>query len=155
MKPVLQALLLADHVYQDKDTGKKIIAGTFNRFRFKLKKQPAEEPDGGETAPPQRKRIVQAEEFVHTGSHNVYINLTEVRGKVPLVLRYVSLRDNRVLIQCGLEVSSNDPLQTVEVVLPFPRLPARAGVHALELLYNDDPMGALRIAVEEAPEEEN
>ena len=31
-KPVLQALVLADHVYQDKTTGKMVIAGTFNRL---------------------------------------------------------------------------------------------------------------------------
>src|SRR5947208_45463 len=31
MKPILQALLLADKIYEDK-SGKKIIAGTFNRL---------------------------------------------------------------------------------------------------------------------------
>lgn len=31
-KPVLQALILADHVYEDKLTGKKIIAGIFSRI---------------------------------------------------------------------------------------------------------------------------
>ena len=31
-KPVLQALVLADHVYVDAETGKKIIAGTFNEL---------------------------------------------------------------------------------------------------------------------------
>ena len=30
-KPIVQALVLADHVYQD-TSGKMIIAGTFNRF---------------------------------------------------------------------------------------------------------------------------
>ncbi len=31
-KPVLQSLILADHVYEDKLTGKRIIAGIFNRI---------------------------------------------------------------------------------------------------------------------------
>src|SRR5205823_13708053 len=31
-KPVLQSLILADHVYEDKLTGKRIIAGVFNRI---------------------------------------------------------------------------------------------------------------------------
>ena len=33
-KPLLQALILADHVYQDAQTGKKVIAGTFNQLFF-------------------------------------------------------------------------------------------------------------------------
>jgi len=31
-KPILQSLILADHVYEDKLTGKRIIAGVFNRI---------------------------------------------------------------------------------------------------------------------------
>src|SRR6478736_1940762 len=31
-RPVLQSLILADHVYEDKLTGKRIIAGVFNRI---------------------------------------------------------------------------------------------------------------------------
>ena len=33
-KPVLQAMVLADHVYQDRQTGKYIIAGTFSQIIF-------------------------------------------------------------------------------------------------------------------------
>src|SRR5262249_12675563 len=32
VEPSLQALVVADHVYSEKATGKKIIAGTFNRI---------------------------------------------------------------------------------------------------------------------------
>ena len=40
MKPRLQAILLADHIYQDK-SGKHVIAGTFNRWLFqKIGAQP-------------------------------------------------------------------------------------------------------------------
>jgi hypothetical protein len=31
-KPVLQALVLADQLYQDKDTDKMVIAGTFTKY---------------------------------------------------------------------------------------------------------------------------
>ena len=31
--PIVQAILLADHVYQDRETGKYVIAGTFNQLR--------------------------------------------------------------------------------------------------------------------------
>ena len=43
MTPVLQALVVADRVYEDKGTGKKIIAGTFSRLFFK-KPAPAGQP---------------------------------------------------------------------------------------------------------------
>ena len=47
MKPVLQALVLADRVYQDVG-GKKIIAGTFSGYKFSKKPPFAEifRPDG-------------------------------------------------------------------------------------------------------------
>jgi hypothetical protein len=50
-KPVLQAMVLADHVYQDSTTGKFIIAGTFTRLwcsRKPLLGQPTPPP----AAPP-------------------------------------------------------------------------------------------------------
>ena len=58
-KPLLQALLLADHVYQDRDTGKKVIAGTFNQLHLtkakpapKETEPPAAGPAGGQGAAP-------------------------------------------------------------------------------------------------------
>ena len=45
-KPVLQAMVLADHVYQDSTTGKFIIAGTFTRLWCSRK------PLLGQPAPP-------------------------------------------------------------------------------------------------------
>src|SRR5262245_20539702 len=45
-KPVLQAMVLADHVYQDNTTGKFIIAGTFTRLWCSRK------PLLGQPAPP-------------------------------------------------------------------------------------------------------
>lgn len=47
-KPVLQAMVLADHVYQDNTTGKFIIAGTFTRLWCSRK------PLLGQPAPPQQ-----------------------------------------------------------------------------------------------------
>src|SRR5262245_35626445 len=46
MKPILQALVLADKVYEEK-SGKKIIAGTFNRIHTgKAPTQQVAKPDG-------------------------------------------------------------------------------------------------------------
>jgi len=147
VKPVLQALLLADRVYEDKTTGKRVIAGTFNRVCFKrgaLKPQQIEE-DGV------RRQVIPG--GMHAGSPYAFISLTEIRGTISCVLRYVDLQDNKALLESKFEIRCDDPLQTVEVVLPMPRLPTeKAGIHALELLCNNDPVGSLRITVEELKE---
>lgn len=143
VKPVLQALLLADRVYQDV-TGKKIIAGTFNRLLFspKLHKPREVEVDGVK-----RQMIVGG---MHAGSPYAFFSLTDVRGRIPCVLRYVDLEDDKVLLQAEFEVHCDDPLRTVEGVVPMPPLPAtKAGVFALELLCGDEPIGSLRVIVEE------
>lgn len=149
MKPVLQALIIADHVYIDANTGKKVIAGTFSRLWFRRKPKPQEPVDeeGG--------RQVKAIDVSHVGSPYLYINLTDLRGKVPLTVRYVDLENNKVLLKAEFTVSGNDPLQNHEVVLNLPPLPTeKEGAHALELLSDDEPLGSLRILVTEHKDEE-
>ncbi|NQU20084.1 MAG: hypothetical protein HQ567_02295 [Candidatus Nealsonbacteria bacterium] len=147
MKPVLQALLLADSVYQDAATGKHIIVGTFNRVTFKK--------DG---AKPVAIEVNGEEKTLIPGGNRAicpcaYISLTDIRGKAQCVLRYVNLEQNTVLLQIQFAIECPDPLQTVEVALPMPMLPPIAGVHALELLCDDEPLGSHRITVEETKEE--
>ena len=55
-RPLLQALLVADHVYQDKDTGKKVIAGTFNSLSISKAKVPPKEAEPGASARARRSR---------------------------------------------------------------------------------------------------
>ncbi len=142
MKPVLQALLLADRIYRD-TTGKHIIAGTFNKMLFvKGGAGPKTvEIDGEE------KQLIPG--GMQAGSPSAYISLTDVRGKIQCVLRYVNLKQNNALFQTQFSIECSDPLKTVEVVLPLPTLPQMAGVHALELLCDDEPIGSHRIIVEE------
>ncbi|HEV3418101.1 MAG TPA: hypothetical protein VG056_14850, partial [Pirellulales bacterium] len=87
MKPVLQALLVADNVYTDQTTGKKVVAGIFNKLTFQSPVQPGvpipETPSGQPT-------------YI-AGSPMAYISLTEVREATELVLRYVDLEDNSIL----------------------------------------------------------
>ncbi len=146
MKPVLQALLLADRIYRD-TTGKHVIAGTFNRVVFTKDgaKPRTVEIDGEE------KQLVLG--GVQAGSPYAYISLTEVHGKIECVLRYVNLEQDKALLQIRLDIECADPLETVELVLPLPTLPLVAGVHALELLCEDEPIGSHRVIVEEAKEE--
>ncbi|HEY5311424.1 MAG TPA: hypothetical protein VIK18_02855 [Pirellulales bacterium] len=143
LKPVLQALLLADHVYQDAGSGKRIVAGIFSRLLIKAKLPTAEIEHGG-----QKKQIAFG--GLHAGSPYAYISLTDVFGSVPLSLRYVDLYDNTVLLQCDVTVECQDRLATVELTLPMPPLPTpHTGVYALELVCKDEPIGALRVVVDE------
>jgi hypothetical protein len=91
-------------------------------------------------------------EICTVGSPWAYISLTEIHGTVPLELRYVDLSDNAVMLRVELPVKSNSPLDTVEVVVQLPVLPMpHPGTYALELLSNEEPLGAHRITADERP----
>jgi hypothetical protein len=187
-KPLLQAMLLADHVYQDKDTGKKIIAGTFNSLSIsKTKKPPTEaDPAAGRRVPPDAAgaaagagaspgaapgaggtagpgaapgkpqhdgpRPLSAAEITRPGNPTAFISLTEVHGSTDLELRYVDLSDQGVLMMLKFRVFSDDPLKTVEAILPVPPLPTpHPGVYVLELLCGEEPLGSLRVTAVEVP----
>jgi hypothetical protein len=188
-KPVLQALVLADHVYQDKITGKKIIAGTFNRVCFTRMRPrpPAAELEPGEASvsiagagfspapappplppaapsespfaegalppgvPPGLRRLTAAD-VQKAGSPYAFVSLTDVHGTVPLELRYRDLSNEAILLGINFQVGAEDPLDTVEAVIPVPPLPTpHTGVYALELLCGGEPLGALRITAVETP----
>jgi hypothetical protein len=148
VKPTIQALLLADCVYQDV-SGKKIVAGIFHRLLFsKTLHQPKVIEDGGS------KRVL-IPGGVNAGSPYAYFCLTDVRGTIPCTIRYVDLKDERVLLHTNFTVKSDDPLAAVEGILPMPPLPTpHTGVYALELLCEDEPVGSLRIVVDEINEKQ-
>ena len=151
MKPILQALLLADRVYCDKATGKHIVSGIFHHYWFK-KQQAREktvEVDGIEQT------AVRLQDVIQAGSPFVYISLTDVRGKVRCILRYVNLQTDQPLFQTEFDIECSDPLTTIELAFPVPSLPRVAGVHALELLCNDEPVGSHRIVVKEISEKQD
>jgi hypothetical protein len=133
IEPVLQALLLADNVYTDAGTGKRIIAGTFDSLRA------AELPATFD-------RVTAA-----------YICLTEVRGEIGVVLRYVDLDDNEVLMEHGpTQVRSDDPLASVDFVVPVPPIPMpHPGVFAFEVHSRNELLGFLRITVVQVEPEEH
>jgi len=149
-KPVLQALVLADQVYQDKVTNKFIIAGTFNQLH--LRKKPSSETtvelpkdkDAEEAAEGLRK--VQLSEAWVSGSPFVYISLTNIRGQAPLELRYVDLNDYIVMLSFPFAIQAKSPLDTIEVSVRLPVLPApHPGVYALELLSDNEVLGSHRV----------
>jgi hypothetical protein len=126
IRPILQALVLADHIYIDAKSGKKIIAGTFNHL-----------------ASPTFPSFFGRPTFA-------FLSLTDVHGSVTINLKYVDLANNEVLMEMrDLELESpGDPLATVEMVVELPRFPMpHPGVFAFEVYAFEEPIGSLRIHV--------
>jgi len=147
VKPVLQALLLADRIYEEKN-GKKIIAGTFNKLIFRREGASPKEVDIDGV------RMFMVPAGMRPGSPYAFVSLTDVRNTVECVLRYVDLTRDQPLFEMRFQVECKDPLETVELVLPMPEIPLQPGVHALELLCDNEPMGAFRLIVEEIASQE-
>ncbi|UCC31817.1 MAG: hypothetical protein JSU86_05970 [Phycisphaerales bacterium] len=124
-KPVLQALVLADHIYVDERTKKNIIAGTFSRLW--TNKFPA----------------------MFGRTTGAYICLTEVQGKVPISLRYTDLKTNEVLLSTeAFTLQSGNPLATHELIVEVPPFPMpHAGVYVFEVYAGAEAIGSLRLTV--------
>ena len=143
MKPVLQALVLADRVYQDV-SGKKVIAGTFSGFKFSKKPPVAEviRPDG------QKQRVVAG--GMSAGSPHVYISLTDVCDSTTIQIQFLNLSKNIVLFGTEVNISNVDRLSNNELVLPLPTLPiSEAGVYALQVVCEGEILGSWRVVAED------
>jgi hypothetical protein len=146
VKPVLQALVVADHVYQDV-TGKKIIAGTFNTLRFSRKPPVTEieRPDGT------KQKVLMG--GVQSGSPFAYVSLTDVCDGTKVQVRFVNLSDNAVLFANEVTINNTNRLATIELALPLPRLPIQqSGAYALELVCEGNLLGSYRITAENMDE---
>lgn len=143
MKPVLQSLLIADHVYEAKG-GKKIICGTFNRLF--LTKQPStktiERPDG-------TKQVMKRGGGM--GPPDVYISLTDVLDDTICELQFVSLTRNAVFFKTAVKIQCKDRLANVEIVIPLPPLDIpEPGVYAFEIVCEGEVIGSHRIVAIDA-----
>ena len=131
--PTLQTIVLADHVYIDALTQKKVIAGTFNQLR----------------SPQFPAKLAR-----NTGA---YLVLANCHGELRLQIRYVDLRDESVLMSSSeLVIRTNNPLQANEVVMDVPPFPMpHEGQYAFEVYCNGNQIGGIRIVVEKikAPKE--
>ena len=147
MKPVLQALVLAERVYQD-ITGKKIIAGTFNRVFFSTDRTDLvreETLSNGET-----------QQFItggmHGGSPYAYISLTDVVANTELILQFVNLTKNVTLLETRISIPSQSRLDTIEIVSALPPLPIReVGIYAFEVVCEGQILGSHRLVAEPMP----
>lgn len=143
MKPHLQSLILANHVYQDKISNNFVIAGTFNTLQFRQGPPNGTVPVDNQATEPQQKSIT---ELRAAGSPWLYFSLTDIVGEVACSIRYVFLKDNQVLFSTSFKIRSLDRLATCECRLELPELPIiQVGQYALEFLAQDEMIGSLRI----------
>jgi hypothetical protein len=138
VKPVLQAMVLADRVYRDADTGKFLIIGTFGKVMVKLSRP--EPPDGGVT-------VVTSEQVADAGTPSLYLAMTDIHGTVDLTLRFVHLVTHEAYFEGGVQLRADDPLKLCEAALGLPRLTAEPGRYSLDLLWNEELIGQWRIEV--------
>jgi hypothetical protein len=145
MKPVLQALVLAERVYQDV-SGKKIIAGTFNQINIGPTSipQPEQLPDGTQ------RHFLPA--GTDPGCPVAYVSLTDVVDGTEITLQMVNVSKNLVLFQVGVRIASNDRLATVEIVAPLPPMSMfvrELGVLSLDIVWQGEILGSHRLVVRE------
>jgi hypothetical protein len=144
VKPVLQALVVADRIYQDRATGKIIICGTFNKLFFSKQPPAVQAPNEAGV----QQTVVTG--GMDAGSPWAYISLTDVAGQVELLLQFTNLSKNQSIFSTKLQAKAQDRLQTVEIVAPLPKLPIREpGTYALEVLCEGEILGAHRVTAQE------
>jgi hypothetical protein len=184
--PILQSLLLADHVYRDQATGKHVICGVFSTIFFTPNPQPnASQSGGGNTGagqggnggdgksggtggnggnggsgnasadggePGTKQQPIQ--NLMQAGSPYVYFSVTELTERKTFEVRYVDLHSNRSLFQAEVPIECDDPLKTIEVSMPLPRLPLVAleeRSYALEVLCDGQLLGSHRVLARITP----
>jgi hypothetical protein len=142
MKPILQAILLADHVYSDV-SGKKVIAGTFNAVtKAKLTVSKLELADGT------KRQLIPG--GTHPGCPWIYISLTDVVDNTKVTLQFVNVSKNKLRFGMELAIKCNDRFAVVEITQPLPphdKLFPESGVYSLDLLWEGEIIGSHRIVV--------
>ena len=127
--PVLQALVLADHIYTD-ESGKRIICGTFSR--------------------------IYCRKFPTTFDRSTFafVLLADVIGALTLQLRFVYLKDNRILMQSpSIRLQSRDPLTPVDLAIKIPPFPLpEEGIYSFECYADETLIGLVRLQVSKVTE---
>lgn len=121
----LQALLLADHVYRDEDTGKHVIAGTFHQID------------------------VGAVPATMSQSIGAFVSLLGVDGPTGIDVRFIERDSGEVLLgPRTLEVAGTDPQLPVEFAVQLPPLPLpRSGRYAVQVSTAGGLLGEAPVAV--------
>ena len=131
--PVVRAILLADQVYQDTQTGKFVIAGTFDQ--------------------------IFVPEFPGThASTSLYVNLSDFHGTHEMLVRLVRLEDGMEMGSSGvMEIEQEVRARHAEFNVRLPPMEFdRAGPYSIEVVWDGNLLGECRIQValveQDAPE---
>lgn len=128
--PHLNALLLADRVYEDK-SGKNIIAGTFDTV------------------------YVAGFPMIFTGGATLYMNVSDFQGSNHFYVRLVRLSDGTEIAKSSdVPISHDDPLKSAEIKMELPPLQfPEEGLYALEIMWNGNYLGQrkLHLVKKESP----
>ncbi len=144
MKPVLQALVLAERIYEDR-SGKKIIAGTFNRVVIApISEAEQKHPDGS------KRSLIRG--GTDPGCPSAYISLTDVVDGTKISLQFVDISRNKILFGTSFVIKPKDRLATTEIVAPLPPFrrfinKKQAGTFSFEVIWEGEILGSHRILV--------
>lgn len=125
-KPTLQAMILADVVHRDPMSGKFTILGTFNRI------------------------IVKEDLPKHFGHPAwLYLSITNIHGKLDLILRFVDLQDYSVVFEAHVDSPTvASPLEVAEFSIQMQGLPLpHEGMFALEVHVDNVLLGTHSVAI--------
>lgn len=125
--PLLKAFVLADHVYTDALTAKRVVAGTFNTVSVK-------------SFPGVHKKA------------DAFILITECSGKTLIQLRFVRLRDNQLLMESGeIQIESDDELAVLDLAIAIPAIPLpEEGGYCFECYANGSLIGNVRLTAKQS-----
>jgi len=160
-KPILQALLVADRVYTDKDSKKKIIAGVLRKIcYFKEVIVADSDDDQAESQAPDKGTLHKKNVLGGVSSTgpapSIYISLTEVYGTQSFLIRYVNVATDTAKFERKIELTAENPIDTLERVYPMPELPLGIGnVFAVELIWDNETLGSFRIVFDEIDDPRN
>jgi hypothetical protein len=144
--PVLQAIVLAEHIYQTSD-GRKIICGTFNQLVKQIVPHKVIVRDG-ETS---KQAIPSGRNSV---APSLFVSLTNVVNETRITVQFASLKRNEVVFATDLDISTEDRLGTCEIIFQLPNLNSfiQEDVYVIEVVCEEEIIGSLRLNVVEKNE---
>ncbi|HEY4261300.1 MAG TPA: hypothetical protein VGM98_14130 [Schlesneria sp.] len=138
VKPVLQALVLAERVWTLED-GRKAICGTFTKVVLsKINENRPRDANGTHMVP-----------GGGAGAPWAYISLTGVANETVLQLQFVSLKRNAPVFSTEIQLLGKDRLATVELAIQLPMImPTESGGYAFDVVCDGEILGSWRVEVE-------
>jgi hypothetical protein len=141
LRPHVQAILVADRVYVDEQTKKKIIVGIFRTLQKNSIKPTLSDNN--------TRQIEIPSHGMDSGSPWAFISITNIRDADTFALHYIDLLDDRIYLEVKFSVSKPaSPTQVVDIVIPLPRLPIperKTGVCELALIWRKEPIGRFKV----------